>query len=701
MSIKVGDMGTTPDKIIKEIAGQNIIEAIGYPVSVQGTDMRIMYQNRLHKELTGNHDGEYCYKAYHGRDKVCDQCNLVMSFNDGRTYTHEQEWTTDAGKQYFEITSSPLRNSMGKIIGGIETAREITDRKRIEQTFWDFSKETSKSNDQLEERVKERTIELEKKNEELSEKIKKIEMIRIALDRSEKRFRAAAESTTDLVWEGDVRTNSLHWFGDIDSILGYKFGEFPRTIEGHLENIHPDDLKRINRAVNKSLKSGEDFVAEYRIKRKDGLYRYWVETGRPIEYENKMPVKWVGAVTDITVRKEAEEHLMTSENNYRDLSLQFNALIDGIPDNIILLMPDLTIKWANKAFASMYSSKVADIIGRHCYNLCCKIATPCKKCPAEISFLSGKEEATRVMSTEGKVFDKRAFPITDEDGNVINVIEVGRDITASVHMDEEAKLVQQRLIHANKMTSLGTLVSGVAHEINNPNSFVLSNAEVLSDIWDDTAKILNKEYRKNKGLSIAGIPFKEIKKVVPKMLYGISDGSLRIKNIVNNLRDFSRPEKSRLDGSININRVIMTSVSMLDNLIKKHTRKFHINCAEELPVLKGSSQQIEQVLINVLMNALQALPDTGSGIEILTRKNSKTHTVDIKVKDEGVGISRDNIDRVTEPFFTTKLDSDGTGLGLSISYAIIKEHHGVMKIKSKEGSGTLITIKLPYSDEHG
>ncbi len=299
------------------------------------------------------------------------------------------------------------------------------------------------------------------------------------------------------------------------------------------------------------------------------------------------------------------------------------------------------------------------------------------------------------MDTDGKILDKRAFPVPDESGKVKNVIEVARDITAKVRMEEEARRIQSQLIHANKMTSLGTLVSGVAHEISNPNSFILHNTRSLTKIWKDVAEILAPYYSSKEGVKLGSISFSELKTLVPDLLNGINEGSVRINNIVENLSDFVRPQKTCMDEMVNVNTVVMTSRSILDNHIKKFTNNFHVKCADNIPPVRGSSQKIEQVVINIIMNALQALPDKESGIRISTSHDERTNNVVIKVQDEGTGMPYDILDRITEPFFTTKLDSGGTGLGLSISYALVKEHKGTLSFKSKKGKGTTVYIKFP------
>ena len=302
------------------------------------------------------------------------------------------------------------------------------------------------------------------------------------------------------------------------------------------------------------------------------------------------------------------------------------------------------------------------------------------------------------MNAEGKIWDIRAFPIKDDSGKVKNVIEVARDVTARVRMEKEAKAIQSKLIHTNKMTALGTLVSGVAHEINNPNSYILSNAQLFSEIWSDTYKVLREQYQKNGEFYLGGLKYSEIESVVPKLIHGINDGATRISNIVNYLKDFARPDRSNLNGKVDINKVILNSRTILNNKINIITDDFHITYGDNLPLVKGSSQQIEQVVMNLVINSLQALPDKQSGIWVSTSYEKETGFVIIKIRDEGNGMSGEILDRITEPFFTTKLNSGGTGLGLSISYSIVKEHNGLLEFESKQGKGTTVYLKLPAHD---
>ncbi len=648
-------------------ANKKAEDLLGIPIDM----IKGMHQTELHPEEELEHYREIF--ETHVREGNAFISDLIVVNKSGRRIP-------------VDISASQIEINGKKVLQGV--FRDISERKKVEE-------ESRKNHNELEMRVQERTLQIERAIEELLNEINERKEAEEALRQSEERFRIAATATSDLLWEGDVRENSLDWYGNIDWLLGYGEGEFPRTISGHMESIHPDDREWFTEKVDKALKTGNEFIAEYRIRCKDGTYRYWNETGKAVVYEDGKAVKWIGSVTDITDRKIAEDQIIKSENQFKKLSQEFNALLDAIPDNIILLDSDLKVLWANKASSQKFNKVNSEPKGLHCYRLCCNSAGPCTCCPAIASFNSGREETARVSSPSGIVWDIRAFPIMDNAGNVKNVIEVARDVSVRVRLEKEAGEIQAKLIQTNKMTSLGTLVSGVAHEINNPNSFIMTNADLFNAIWKDVYKKLKEQDRNNEHTQFGGIPFSELETVVPTLLRGIYEGSGRIKNIVDNLKDFAKSDKRYLYEKVDVNRAVRTASSILDSHIKQCTDNYYLSCKDSIPYINGNSQQIEQVVINLIMNSLQALPDRESSVIVSTYCDSENGLVVIKVEDEGTGISESVMDRITEPFFTTKMESGGTGLGLSISYSIINEHSGSLEFMSEENTRTAAFIKLP------
>lgn len=274
-----------------------------------------------------------------------------------------------------------------------------------------------------------------------------------------------------------------------------------------------------------------------------------------------------------------------------------------------------------------------------------------------------------------------------------------RDISSRVRAEEENRAIEAKLIQANKMTSLGVLVAGIAHEINNPNNYILVSSELLTKSWKDACPILV-EYQQQYGdFEIGGVSFDVMQHEIPNLLESITDGSRRIRDIVNGLKNFAREGKKGMRDDLNVNEVIQQATTIISHQIRRNTHRFQVDIDPALPAVFGNSQQIEQVLINLILNALQSLPDPERQVRVASRYDARTSMVCIEVSDQGIGIP-DNISaRVLEPFFTTRLDKGGTGLGLSISNSIINDHDGTLTFNSSP-SGTTFVIRIPANRTH-
>jgi len=269
-----------------------------------------------------------------------------------------------------------------------------------------------------------------------------------------------------------------------------------------------------------------------------------------------------------------------------------------------------------------------------------------------------------------------------------------REVQERKRAAEELRLRQQQLVQADKMASLGILVSGVAHEINNPNALILLNAPLLADYLKDTQRIIDEYYHEHGDFETAGIPYSRMRsKVLPKLLE-IQEGAKKIKRIVEDLKGFARREESDNLILLDFNSVVQAAVRLVETTIRKSTDHFKSTYASDLPEIKGNSQRLEQVVVNLVLNACQSLRNCNESIAISTRYDENAKNVVLEVCDEGEGISADDLSHLTDPFFTTKRERGGTGLGLSVSDGIIKEHRGSLEFKSIVGKGTSVTLKL-------
>lgn len=408
------------------------------------------------------------------------------------------------------------------------------------------------------------------------------------------------------------------------------------------------------------------------------------EIGALAERFNAMVEKLKIAYADM---KFTEDMLRDSVARHLALSQEFNVILDAIPDNLTLISPDLKTVWVNRTAAQSLGKESREAIGNYCYELWYGRKTPCEGCYALECLKSGTVvEAS--MTNAGSILDVKAFPIKDDGGAIINVLAIGRDITEKIRIEDTAR----RTYH---LAQLGRLSAGMGHEINNPNNFILSNAQLLQDIWYDAARILRRYYEENGDFKMGGLLFSEMDRNVSQILYRIIEGSQRIKNIVAGLRSYSVNKGSGHNEEIDINRVINYALLIIGHQIRKFTDSFEIDLGAQIPPVRGESSALEQMVINIVMNALQALPDKSCRAGISSSYDDKGDQVVIVVRDEGIGMPTETLARVFDPFFTTKHDKGGTGLGLSISHSIIKKSSGSIEFKSESGKGTIVTIKLP------
>ncbi|MCK4507010.1 MAG: transporter substrate-binding domain-containing protein [Desulfuromonadales bacterium] len=262
----------------------------------------------------------------------------------------------------------------------------------------------------------------------------------------------------------------------------------------------------------------------------------------------------------------------------------------------------------------------------------------------------------------------------------------------------ELEVHQQQLIQADKLSSLGILTSGVAHEINNPNGLILLNLPLLKKAWNDMSPILQKHFQQNGDFKLGWFSFSRMSNEIPQMLDEMQQGAERIKRIVEDLKDFTRQSSAELSESVDLSLVADTARRLVDTSLKKATHHFQADLAGNLPKFRGNSQRIEQVVVNLLLNSCQALVDREQSIELRTTLTEDGSLL-LEVKDQGCGIASEHLQKLTDPFFTTNRDTGGTGLGLSISEGIVNEHSGQLKFDSVPGEGTCVSLLLPAEDK--
>ncbi|MBW1962278.1 MAG: HAMP domain-containing histidine kinase [Deltaproteobacteria bacterium] len=251
--------------------------------------------------------------------------------------------------------------------------------------------------------------------------------------------------------------------------------------------------------------------------------------------------------------------------------------------------------------------------------------------------------------------------------------QVDHLVVAFNRMAQELEAREEQIIHSRKIASLGTLVSGVAHELNNPINNIVLTADVL-----DGKKEISPERRE-------------------ALIKDILNQALRASDIVKNLLEFSRAEISSYT-DLNLASVLRGTIHIAENHITLSHVRLHDEIKDDLPMVNGNLQGLQQVFLNLITNAVQAMPDGG---DLIIRTDLEDNRkIKIQVQDTGTGISPEHLPHIFDPFFTTKDVGKGTGLGLSVSFGIIKKHGGQISVKSEQGKGTTFTVILPVHDSN-
>jgi PAS domain S-box-containing protein len=394
---------------------------------------------------------------------------------------------------------------------------------------------------------------------------------------------------------------------------------------------------------------------------------------------------------NVIKRRAAQKTLIENERKYR-------TLVETVPQGIIEVDKDLIITFANSALRKNFDLWDLDLIGKSIYKF---ISSD----QAEIlrnrfsNILEQRVNFPQYSGSYRTIKGKSLYVQLDwsykrnADGNIVGFISVVSDITQRIKAEKEAKIRQEQLIQADKMVALGTLVSGMAHEINNPNNFILINIPILRKVWKSVLPILDSYFQKNNDFYVARFPYKVIREDYFEICSNILAGTNRIKSIVNDLKEYSRKDVGELIENIAINNVVTSCINLLGNNINKYTNHLHLDLAKKLPAVRGNFRHFEQILINLIQNACQSLRSKTDPVSIKTcLQNGR---VEIHIIDKGIGISKENISRIFDPFYTTKRNEGGTGLGLSVSNSLVQKYEGELRFNSIENDGTTAVVSFP------
>lgn len=485
-----------------------------------------------------------------------------------------------------------------------------------------------------------------------------------ALAESEYNLAKAQQMTHVGSWRFDPETGDVQASTELLRIL--RLGHKDTNQEAFGRVVHPDDYENVMLHLQLGIEQGRSYEIEHRLQFSDGSERWVYSIVEPIVNSAGTVVKLYGTTQDITARKRAETELHDKTN-------ELQAIFDSISDGIIVYDQQAKIQHHNLIGLQFFPQKAR--FGTSCQEIFHpEVLSWPQQCPVERALLGERVDSSLIWTTEERgtrYLDVTATPIRDAMGEKTRALVFLRDVS-------EKRLQEMHLIQAEKMSSIGVLATGIAHEINNPLTSVAGFAEALQRRFRDEA----------------GLQADSRLDVFPRYLDMIIKESYRCKGIIDHLLSFGR-KSDGISVTVDLNQVVREILELLRYHADYKKVEVVTDLEPNLPRIAGDPSGIRQVCMNLLVNAHQAIEEQGR-VEVSTEHADDLH-VALVVRDTGCGIEEPLADRIWEPFFTTKDVGEGTGLGLALTYNIVKDHGGDIQLNSRTGEGAEFTVTLPTS----
>lgn len=358
---------------------------------------------------------------------------------------------------------------------------------------------------------------------------------------------------------------------------------------------------------------------------------------------------------------------------------EWEKTFDAITDMVWIEDGRQRVLRANQTLLMKTGLSAFQISGRRCREVLNRIGIPPSDCLCMDTINSKKPSFREVRGTGGSTFHFWAYPLINDEGKMYAVVHYLKDVTTRKHME-------QQLIRADRLASLGTLVAGIAHEINNPLGIIAGYSDALLDRARDASLLRQKEFED-----------------FPEYLSTIHGEIFRCKDILGSLLDFARPSGSNFR-EIDINELVKEVILLINHRAKKLNHRIELKLNRDLPKLNADPGGLRQLFMNIIFNSLYFTPEGGT-ISISTRLGKRVEdgsvdssSIEVAIEDSGPGIPENIVNRIFDPFFTTKPVGEGTGLGLSISHRIVHEHGGTIEATNVNGGGAVFLIYFPLND---
>ena len=402
-----------------------------------------------------------------------------------------------------------------------------------------------------------------------------------------------------------------------------------------------------------------------------------------------------------------ELEVLEAERNRTEEALRkTNTFLKNILDSsssISILSTDLegTVLFWNKGAENIFGYKADEMVGRQKIDILYS-DDETKRVTKELSASLLKDRAGKSCEIKEVTKNGRELcihltlsPRFDENGEIVGILGIGEDITERVQAEEALKNSQEKLYQAQKMDTLGTLVAGMAHEINNPINLIMYNISLFQKIWHDCLPVLNQYGGKEPGRKYGGLTYDFLEENSDRLLSDMDMAANRVAKIVSDLKNFARQSNVVDKSSMQINTAVENALRLAQTSLRKSGVELEVDLASDLPLLKGNLQNIEQIILNLVINAVQAIDHDQGVVRIATGFQHKDRRIFVSITDNGCGVAPDISDKLFDPFVTDKQAEGGTGLGLSVTYSLVSAHDGEIVFKSNKEKGTTFNVLFP------
>ena len=656
---------------------ERTFDAVPDLVTILDNEYRIVRANkamadRLH--LTSEQCiGLKCYEAVHGGSQPPALCPHALTCRSGQQHIaeiHEPRLEGD-----FLVSTTPLHDAQGRLIGSVHVARDITERKRAEEAL-------RKAHDELERRVEERTAELKGVVEALQDEMAERREAEDELRKTKAVLEKTMASLVDAVFVVEPVSRTIVTCNKaVERMFGYTEEE---VVGRHTEFLYVNGnmYEELGRRLFPVLDAGGVYHTEYPMRRKDGsIFPAEITVSEMVDDSGKRSGV-VSLVHDISERVHAkEEHMRLGAaiEEAVEERLRLITAIEQSSESIVIMDDAGVIQYVNPAFGTINDYLPQEVLGKNYFDILKgDVRDKGFKKKAEDTFCSDQSWRGHITrdKKDGSSYelDVTISPVRDQSGNIINYSIIERDVTRET-------ILEQHLLQQQKMEALGTLAGGIAHDFNNILMPIMINTEL--SLYDTPEASPINQYLKT-----------------------VLQAAQRGQDLVKQIIAFSR-QKEQERSPIRITPVIKETLKFLRATVSKNI-EIRENIADKSGMILGDPTQIHQVLMNLCSNAVHAMREKRGALEVsLADVEVDAHMLgkhlDLKpgpylklvVSDTGHGMDQAIMQRIFDPFFTTKKPGEGTGMGLAVVHGIVKRHEGAIITYSEPGKGSTFNIFFP------